>query len=92
MRNRKDTTIARQLLRSGTSIGANINEAIYGNSKPDFIAKLHIALKETVESIYWLTLLQRTNLIEYDFSSLLILAEEIRRMLISSLNTAKQSL
>ena len=92
MRSRKDTTIARQLLRSETSIGANINEAIYGNSTPDFIAKLHIALKETGESIYWLTLLQRTNLIEYDFSSLLILAEEIRRMLISSLNTAKQSL
>ena len=89
---KKDTTIARQLLRSGTSIGANINEAIYGNSKPDFIAKLHIALKETGESIYWLSLLQRTNLIEYNYSSLLALAEEIRRMLISSLNTAKQSL
>ncbi|MBQ7314137.1 MAG: four helix bundle protein [Clostridia bacterium] len=91
-KSKKDTTIARQLLRSGTSIGANINEAIYGNSKPDFIAKLHIALKETGESIYWLSLLQRTNLIEYNYSSLLALAEEIRRMLISSLNTAKQSL
>lgn len=91
-KSKKDTTIARQLLRSGTSIGANINEAIYGNSKPDFIAKLHIALKETGESIYWLSLLQRTNLFEYNYSSLLALAEEIRRMLISSLNTAKHSL
>lgn len=91
-KSKKDTTIARQLLRSGTSIGVNINEAIYGNSKPDFIAKLHIALKETGESIYWLSLLQRTNLFEYNYSSLLALAEEIRRMLISSLNTAKQSL
>lgn len=91
-KSQKDTTIARQLLRSGTSIGANINEAIYGNSKPDFIAKLHIALKENGESIYWLSLLQRTNLFEYNYSSLLALAEEIRRMLISSLNTAKQSL
>lgn len=91
-KSKKDTTIARQLLRLGTSIGANINEAIYGNSKPDFIAKLHIALKETGESIYWLSLLQRTNLFEYNYSSLLALAEEIRRMLISSLNTAKQSL
>ena len=91
-KSKKDTTIARQLLRSGTSIGANIHEAIYGNSKPDFIAKLHIALKETGESIYWLSLLQRTNLFEYNYSSLLALAEEIRRMLISSLNTAKQSL
>ena len=61
---KKDTTIAKQLLRSATSVGANINEAIYGNSKADFISKLHISLKETGESIYWLTLLKRTNLIE----------------------------
>ena len=44
-------------MRSATSVGANINEAIYGNSKEDFISKLHISLKETGESIYWLTLL-----------------------------------
>ncbi len=86
---KKDTTIAKQLLRSATSVGANINEAIYGNSKPDFISKLHIALKETGESIYWLTLLKRTNLIEYNFDKLLSLADEIKRMLIASLNTAK---
>ena len=86
---KKDTTIAKQLLRSATSIGANINEAIYGNSKADFISKLHIALKETGESIYWLTLLERTNLRPYDYRSLLLLAEEIKRMLIASLNTAK---
>ena len=88
---KKDTTIAKQLLRSATSIGANINEAVYGNSKADFISKLHIALKETGESIYWLTLLKRTSLIEYDFNSLLSLAEEIKRMLIASLNTAKNN-
>ena len=88
---KKDTTIAKQLLRSATSIGANLNEAVYGNSKADFISKLHISLKETGESIYWLTLLKRTNLIEYDFSQLLSLAEEIKRMLIASLNTAKEN-
>lgn len=66
-KSKKDTTIAKQLLRSATSVGANINEAIYGNSKADFISKLHISLKETGESIYWLTLLKRTNLIVYDF-------------------------
>lgn len=87
----KDTTIAKQLLRSATSVGANINEAIYGNSKADFIAKLHISLKETGESIYWLSLLKRTKLVDYDFDSLLLLAEEIKRMLIASLNTAKES-
>ena len=88
---KKDTTIAKQLLRSATSIGANINEAVYGNSKADFISKLHIALKETGESIYWLALLKRTNLIEYRFEELLSLAEEIKRMLIASLNTAKEN-
>ena len=86
---RKDTTITKQLLRSATSIGANINEAVYGNSKADFISKLHIALKETGESIYWLTLLKRTQLMEYDFDSLLSLADENKRLLIASLNTAK---
>ena len=90
-KSKKDTTIAKQLLRSATSIGANINEAIYGNSKADFISKLHISLKEAGESIYWLTLLKRTNLIIYDFDVLISLAEEIKRMLISSLNTAKNN-
>ena len=88
---KKDTTIAKQLLRSATSVGANINEAVYGNSKADFISKLHISLKETGESIYWLTLLKKTNLIEYNFDELLSLAEEIKRMLIASLNTAKEN-
>ena len=90
-KSKKDTTIAKQLLCSATSIGANINESIYGNSKEDFISKLHISLKETGESIYWLTLLKRTNLIVYDFDTLISLAEEIKRMLISSLNTAKNN-
>ena len=88
---KKDTTIAKQLLRSATSIGANINEAVYGNSKADFISKLHISLKETGESIYWLTLLKRTKLIDYDFDSLLSLADEIKRMLIASCKTAKEN-
>ena len=90
-KSKKDTTIAKQLLRSATSVGANINEAVYGNSKADFISKLHISLKETGESIYWITLLKRTNLIEYNFDEILSLAEEIKRMLIASLNTAKEN-
>ena len=88
-KSRKDTTIARQLLRSATSIGANINEAVYGSSKADFIAKLHISLKETGESIYWLTLLKRTGIFEFNYDLLLSQAEEIKRMLIASINTAK---
>ena len=90
-KSKRDATIAKHLLRSATSVGANINEAIYGNSKPDFISKLHISLKETGESIYWLKLLKNTKLVNYDFDSLLSLAEEIKRMLIASLNTAKEN-
>ena len=63
LKSKKDTTIAKQLLRSATGVGANINEAIYENSKANFVSKLHILLKEMGESIYWLTLLNRTNLI-----------------------------
>ena len=90
-KSKRETTIAKQLLRSATSIGANINEAVYGNSKADFISKLHISLKETSESIYWLTLLKRTNLVDYSYDQMLSLAEEIKRMLIASLNTAKSN-
>lgn len=87
----RDTTIAKQLLRSATGVGANINEAVYGNSKADFISKLHIALKETGESIYWLTLLEQTNLFQYDYKKPLSLANEIKYMLIASINTAKEN-
>lgn len=86
----KDNTISKQLLRSGTSIGANINEAQFGNSKNDFISKLHISLKETGESIYWIKLLRNTNLLELqEANQLLSQAEELKRLLIASLNTAK---
>ncbi len=91
-KSKKDTTIAKQLLRSATSVGANINEAIYGNSKADFISKLHISLKEVSESIYWLKLLKNTNLFDYNYDDVTNLAEEIKRMLISSINTAKQNI
>ena len=88
----KDNTISKQLLRSGTSICANISEAQYGSSKNDFISKLHISLKETGESIYWLRLLKNTKLLNDKEANLLIYqAEEIKRILISSLNTAKKN-
>lgn len=57
IRTQKETIISKQIVRSGTSIGANINEANYGQSKADFISKMHIALKETAETEYWLRLL-----------------------------------
>lgn len=58
--------LVNQIERSATSIGANIHEANYAQSKADFISKLQIALKETYETEYWLTLFQRTNLLNAD--------------------------
>ena len=54
---KKEYTLSKQLLRSGTSIGANIAEAIYGSSRKDFVSKLYIAEKEAAETLYWLELL-----------------------------------
>ena len=80
-------------MRSGTSIGANINEANYGQSKADFIAKLHIALKETAETEYWLRLLMMSEYITCEMgNSLLNDCLEIKRILISSINTAKNNI
>lgn len=57
LKEKRETIISKQILRSATSIGANANEAVYGISKADFIAKLQISLKETAETEYWLRLL-----------------------------------
>ena len=85
-----EAVLSKQILRSGTSIGANINEAQYGNSKADFIAKLHIALKETAETEYWLHILEKSEYLETSMAdSLLNDCLEIKRILISSINTAK---
>ena len=87
-----ETVLSKQILRSGTSIGANINEAQYGNSKADFIAKLHIALKGTAETEYWLHILEKSDYLEDNIAvSMLNDCLEIKRILISSINTAKEN-
>ena len=87
------SALTNQLLRSGTSIGANIHEANYASSKADFIAKLQIALKECHETEYWLNLFARTDLIsETTYSKLSNDSGKIRKILISSINTAKGNL
>lgn len=87
-----ETVLSKQILRSGTSVGANINEAQYGNSKADFIAKLHIALKETAETEYWLNILEKSDYLEQKLAnSLLSDCLEIKRILIASINTAKET-
>ena len=91
LKEKHESIISKQIIRSGTSIGANANEAIYGISKADFIAKLQISLKETAETEYWLRLLVLSEYItEAEGNSLINDCLEIKRILISSLNTAKQ--
>lgn len=86
----KEAVLVNQLLRSGTSIGANIHEAQYAQSKKDFISKLEIAQKECYETEYWLELLFETDCIEeHVYKSIRNDCGAIRRMLISSLNTIK---
>ena len=81
-----------QLLRSSTSIGANIREAQYASSRADFIAKLQIALKESNESEYWLELMSNTQTLEPDKAeTLLNTCRRIRFMLIRSIKTAKDN-
>ena len=92
IKTKKETIISKQIVRSGTSIGANINEANYGQSKADFVSKMHIALKETSETEYWLKLLTMSEYITEDMGqSLLKDCLEIKRILISSINTAKEN-
>ena len=84
-------SIVNQLERSATSIGANIREAKYAHSKPDFISKLQISLKECYETEYWLELMHRAELLS-DISKVMHNCGVIRKMLISSINTAKQNI
>lgn len=80
-----------QLLKSGTSIGANIREAYYAQSSADFVNKLHIALKECYETEYWLELFYKTNLLsENEYSPLKKESGKIRMRLISSIDTVKE--
>ncbi len=79
---KKEQILSRQILRSGTSIGANVEEAIGGQSRADFVAKLSIAYKETRETIYWLRLLKDTGyLTETEFESIHKDAEELCRII-----------
>ena len=92
IKEKKEHVISKQIIRSATSIGANANEAVYGISKADFIAKLQISLKETAETEYWLRLLILSDYItDKEGESLLSDCLEIKRILIATLNTAKEN-
>ena len=88
--NRKSNVLLNQVLRSGTSIGANIHEANYASSKADFVNKFQIALKECYESDYWLGLFKETKMItEIEYADMYDKCSKIRKLLIASINTAK---
>ena len=84
-----ESALINQFLRSGTSIGANIREAFYAHGKADFVAKLQIALKECGESEYWIELLLESGY--YSEKELLNKCIEVKRILIASINTAKEN-
>ncbi|MDD5726670.1 MAG: four helix bundle protein [Patescibacteria group bacterium] len=90
---RRQFVIATQLLRCGTSIGANIREAMGGQSKADFISKLSIAFKECLEAEYWICLLRDSNILDTTTADRLLSQDfELKRLLSRSLLTAKQNL
>ena len=87
---KRESVLTNQLLRSGTSIGANIHESKSAHGSLDFISKMQIALKECYESEYWLELLNRTGYIpDEQYKNMQNTCGQIRRMLISSINTVK---
>lgn len=86
----RESVLTNQLLRSGTSIGANLHEAQYAQGTKDFISKLEIAQKESYETEYWLELLFETGYIpDAQYTALRSSCGSIRRMLIASINTVK---
>ena len=89
---KRAATIINQLLRSGTSIGANIHEANYASSRADFVNKFQIALKECYETEYWLNVFHEADIVSDDeFAEMYAQCSKIRTMLIASVNTAKKS-
>ena len=90
---KKEFVLSKQILRSGTSIGANVEEGIGGQSDKDFLAKLSISYKETRETIYWLKLLFATDYLNKEqFDNILQDAEELGKILAKIILTTKQKL
>ena len=86
--NKREYILSKQILRSGTSIGANVKEAVYAFSKPEFYMKIGIALKEASETEYWLELLHATEYLnDHHFNSIYPECQELVRLLISICKT-----
>jgi four helix bundle protein len=89
---KKEYILSKQLLRSATSIGANVEEAIAGQSKKDFLSKMNISLKETRETNYWLRLLKESKLVDLNFDANLNESKEIMNILSAIVKSTKQNL
>ena len=88
----REYVLSKQVLRSGTAVGALVSEAEFGQSKADFVSKLSIALKEANETLYWLNLLKDSNYLEEKmFQSIKPDIEELIKLLVSSIKTAKRN-
>ncbi len=90
LKEQKEFVLSRQLLRSGTSIGSNVKEALSGQSTADFLAKMYIALKEAQETEYWLELLMQSKLVDLDFTKALKDIKGIILILTSITKTTKE--
>ena len=89
--NKKEFVLSKQILRSGTSVGANISEAQFAQSKADFVSDMHISLKEASETRYWLRLLEASNLIDNtQLESIMSDCNELINMLVSTCRTTKE--
>ncbi len=89
---RKEYVLSKQLLRSGTSVGALLKEGEHAQSRADFLSKMNIALKEANESLYWIDLLYRTDYItEQEFQSIIKDCEELLKLLASIVKTTRQT-
>lgn len=88
---KKEFVLSKQVLRSGTSIGANVRESVRGQSKPDFYSKLNIALKEADETAYWLELLHESDIIDVkQFDSIYEDCNELIKLLVSITKTQRE--
>jgi four helix bundle protein len=89
---KKEYVMSKQLLKAGTSIGANMKEAIQAQSKKDFLSKMNIALKEASETKYWIDILMKTNYFNEKQNSLMVDCIEINKILQTIVKTTKKNL
>ena len=92
MQTKREYIISKQILRSGTSVGANINEATAGISKRDFSAKMSIASKEARETAYWLKLIEYGKFVDLDLENIKKGCDELIRMLTAIVKTSQKNL